>query len=152
MLNTSRILLCNTRIAPFFMWDALRIIIGDHSCHQGFKWLSSKGKVDGHLSHKFSYNCYVWLFFTLRVHVGGWFYCSNQLKANDSCGRETQSVWILIITHKGTRMQNRKVKTVMISTIHSPELDLSVISSRYDQWHCRMKRNPVHTTIMALGK
>lgn len=35
-------------------------------------------------------------------------------------------------------------------TIHSPQLDLSVISAGYNEWHGRMESNPVHTTVMTL--
>lgn len=36
-------------------------------------------------------------------------------------------------------------------TIHSPQFDLSVISSRHNKWHGGMERNPVDTTIMTLS-
>ena len=35
-------------------------------------------------------------------------------------------------------------------TIHSPQLDLSVISTWYNEWHGRMESNPVDTTVMTL--
>jgi hypothetical protein len=35
-------------------------------------------------------------------------------------------------------------------TIHAPELDLTIIGTRNDQWQRWVKRRPVDTTIMAL--
>ena len=37
-------------------------------------------------------------------------------------------------------------------TIHSPELDLPIISSRDQQRKGRMEGHPVHTTIVTLAK
>lgn len=42
------------------------------------------------------------------------------------------------------------IHTMYVHTIHSPQLDLAIISGRYEEGEVRMKGHPVHTTIVTL--
>jgi len=74
---------------------------------------------------------------TLVTFTQSWFTQLVQLPLGDSCQLVLASIY------KHVQVPNKH-------TIHSPELDLPIISSRDQQGEGGVEGDPVHTTVMAL--
>ena len=58
----------------------------------------------------------------------------------------TLDFFSLLVSSQYFRYDN----TVTSLTIHTPDLHLTVICPRYNEWHSRVKCSPVNSTIMTL--